>query len=393
MHMSDALISPVVGGVMLAVTTGLSAYSVRKIQQESDLRKIPLMGVMGAFVFAAQMINFSIPGTGSSGHIGGGLLLAVMLGPGGGFVALASILLIQALFFADGGLLAFGCNAFNLGFFTNYLAYPLIFLPILRRGWTTRRIWIASVLAAVAGLQLGAFSVVVQTVLSGKTELPFTAFILLMQPIHLAVGIIEGIVTAAVLSFVWKARPEIFAGQGTLQSLPAFHENESGMLRESAARLTVKRRSRSMRAVLAWLLAVTLIIGGVLSWYASSDPDGLEWSIQKITGKADLESDNAFHRILNTLRERLSFLPDYAPRTASNPDNPLEQKPSAGQEPAAAPGEPGEPSTPSPDPGTSLAGVAGGLMVLALVALIAFLAVLLKKKRKSVTPTEQRPVS
>ena len=119
MHMSDALISPVVGGVMLAVTAGLSAYSVRKIQQESDLRKIPLMGVMGAFVFAAQMINFSIPGTGSSGHIGGGLLLAVMLGPGGGFVALASILLIQALFFADGGLLALGCNAFNLGFFTN----------------------------------------------------------------------------------------------------------------------------------------------------------------------------------------------------------------------------------------------------------------------------------
>ena len=397
MHMSDALISPVVGGVMLAVTAGLSAYSVRKIQQESDLRKIPLMGVMGAFVFAAQMINFSIPGTGSSGHIGGGLLLAVMLGPGGGFVALASILLIQALFFADGGLLALGCNAFNLGFFTNYLAYPLIFLPILSRGWTTRRIWIASVLAAVAGLQLGAFSVVVQTVLSGKTELPFTAFVLLMQPIHLAVGIVEGIVTAAVLSFVWKARPEIFDNPGTTRLLPDLHEHESGTPRGSTVSQPAKRRSRSMRSLLAWLLAVALIIGGVLSWYASADPDGLEWSIQKITGEADLETDSAFHRTLNALRERLAFLPDYAPRDPSNPDNPLGQEPVAAPgepgEPVAAPGKPGEPSVPSPDPGTSLAGVAGGLMVLALVALIALLAVLLKKKRQSITPTEKRPVS
>lgn len=354
MHMSDALISPVVGGVMLAVTAGLSAYSVRKIQQESDLRKIPLMGVMGAFVFAAQMINFSIPGTGSSGHIGGGLLLAVMLGSGGGFVALASILLIQALFFADGGLLAFGCNAFNLGFWTNYLAYPLIFLPILRRGWTIRRIWIASVLASVAGLQLGAFSVVVQTVLAGKTELPFAAFVLLMQPIHLAIGIVEGIVSAAVLSFVWKARPEIFTSQDAQQLMPAFPDRDGDARQQDASSQPTRHRSRSMRTVLAWLLAATLLIGGALSWYASSNPDGLEWSILKITGEADLATDDALHRTL-----------------------------SEGAEPAA----------PSPDPGTSLAGVAGGLMVLVLIALIAGLAFLLKKRGKAGDPTEQRPTS
>lgn len=85
MHMADALISPAVGGTMLATTAGVAAYSIKKLQNEMDEKKIPLMGVMGAFVFAAQMINFSIPGTGSSGHLGGGMLLAILLGPYAGF--------------------------------------------------------------------------------------------------------------------------------------------------------------------------------------------------------------------------------------------------------------------------------------------------------------------
>jgi cobalt/nickel transport system permease protein len=81
MHMSDALLSPLVGGAMLAVTVGVAAYSAQKTQKDIDEKKVPLMGVMGAFVFAAQMINFTIPGTGSSGHLGGGMLLAILLGP------------------------------------------------------------------------------------------------------------------------------------------------------------------------------------------------------------------------------------------------------------------------------------------------------------------------
>ena len=75
------------------------------------------MGVLGAFIFAAQMINFTIPATGSSGHLGGGLILTILLGPYAAFLTIASVLMVQALFFADGGLLALGCNIFNLGFF------------------------------------------------------------------------------------------------------------------------------------------------------------------------------------------------------------------------------------------------------------------------------------
>lgn len=198
MHMSDALISPAVGATMYAATAAAAAYSARKLTSEADDKKVPLMGVLGAFVFAAQMINFSIPGTGSSGHLGGGLLLAALLGPHAGFLTMASILIIQALFFADGGLLALGANIINMGFFTCYVAYPLIFKRMSGDNITAKRITWASMASAIISLQLGAFGVVLETLFSGKTELPFGAFLLLMQPIHLAIGIVEGLVTAAV---------------------------------------------------------------------------------------------------------------------------------------------------------------------------------------------------
>jgi len=82
------------------------------------------MGVLGAFVFAAQMVSFAIPGTGSSGHLGGGLLLAILIGPSAAFPVMVSVPAVQALFFGDGGLLALGCNILNLGFFTSFVAFP-----------------------------------------------------------------------------------------------------------------------------------------------------------------------------------------------------------------------------------------------------------------------------
>ena len=106
MHMADALVVPAVAGTMYALSTGTAAYSIRRVRLEQDEKKIPVMGVMGAFVFAAQMINFTIPGTGSSGHLCGSMLLSAILGPFAGFLTMIGILLIQCLLFADGGLLA-----------------------------------------------------------------------------------------------------------------------------------------------------------------------------------------------------------------------------------------------------------------------------------------------
>jgi len=98
MHMPDALLSPTVGVVMWSATAAIATFSARKVQNQLDNKKIPLMGAIGAFVFAAQMINFAIPGTGSRGHLGGALLLAILLGPHAAFLTLASVLTVQASF-------------------------------------------------------------------------------------------------------------------------------------------------------------------------------------------------------------------------------------------------------------------------------------------------------
>ena len=124
MHMADGLISVNIGVIFMIISFIMIGFSIKKINQEYDDRKIPLMGVMGAFIFAAQMINFTIPGTGSSGHIGGGILLCLILGQYPAFLSLCSVLIIQCLFFGDGGLLALGCNIFNMFF--------RIILPMIR---------------------------------------------------------------------------------------------------------------------------------------------------------------------------------------------------------------------------------------------------------------------
>lgn len=130
MHMADGFISPTVGCTMWAASAAITTLCARKVRQEKEMRLVPLMGVLGAFIFACQMLNFTIPGTGSSGHLGGGLILAVLLGPYAGFLVMAAILTVQALFFADGGLLALGCNIFNMGFFSCLVAYPFIYRPL-----------------------------------------------------------------------------------------------------------------------------------------------------------------------------------------------------------------------------------------------------------------------
>ena len=212
MHMADALVSPAVAGTMYAASAAAAAYSVKKVKIDDLDKKIPVMGVMGAFVFAAQMINFTIPGTGSSGHLCGGMLLSAVLGPHAGFLTMIAVLAIQCLMFADGGLLALGCNVWNMAFYGCFVGGFLIWKAMTGRKMTRGRIMAASVIGCMAGLQLGAFSVTVETLLSGITELPFAVFLGMMQPIHLAIGFVEGLITAAVLMFVYEARPELLYG-------------------------------------------------------------------------------------------------------------------------------------------------------------------------------------
>jgi cobalt/nickel transport system permease protein len=330
MHMADALLSPSVGATFWAGTIGTIGYASRKLKNHLDDRKIPLMGVVGAFIFASQMINFTIPGTGSSGHLGGGMILAVLLGPHAAFLVMASVLTVQALFFADGGLLALGCNIWNLGIYPCFVAYPFVYRPLAGDGRSPRRILLASLASGIVGLQMGAFSVVLETLLSGRTALPFATFLLMMLPIHLAIGIVEGFVTAGVINFVRTVRPEI--------------------LDDSTASVPLAP-GISLRNVLIGFAALAIVTGGALSWFASSHPDGLEWAIAKVTGKGELHGeDHGVPAALRSVQEKTAFLPGYGFKPSPNEPKGTENAP----------------SWPAVDAGTSVSGLVGAVLVLGL---------------------------
>ncbi|MCL1893708.1 MAG: energy-coupling factor ABC transporter permease [Holophagaceae bacterium] len=329
--MADALLSPAVGTTMCAISASINVLAVNKIKREELCeKKIPIMAVLGAFVFATQMINFAIPGTGSSGHIGGGILLAALIGAFPALLSISAVLIIQCLFFADGGLLAIGCNIFNLGVIPCLVVYPLVFRSLVCKSTTTGRITFATIASAVIALQLGAFCVVLETLFSGITSLPFATFTLLMQPIHLAIGIVEGIVTAAILCFVYKFRPEIL--ESTIQ------------------RATINK-SIQTKWTLVILACATLLLGGIASLFVSSAPDGLEWAIWKTTGVTELEANGKVSEVATAIQDSTTIMPDYNFR------------------------EPGEGKA-----GKPLAGLLGGTMTLFLAGACAYTISAIKKR-------------
>lgn len=346
MHMADALISPAVGGTAWAATAGLIGYSSRKLKDGMEDRRIPLMAVLGAFIFAAQMINFTIPATGSSGHLGGGLILAILLGPYAGFLTMASVLVIQALFFADGGLLALGCNIINLGFFPCFVVYPLVYRKIVGDQPQKWMIVTGAMIGAVTALQLGSLAVVTETFLSGISELPFGTFALVMQPIHLAIGLVEGLATAVIILFVLKARPEIISG-----TFPA----------------TPNGGSLSLKGLAAAFLVAALITGAGLSWFASNHPDGLEWSVFHTAGVQEFpEPQSGIHRSASRFQEKTAILPGYSIKEEASEDMEETASKSAAWLPV--------------DMGTSLSGLVGSMLTLLLAGALWFL---LKRCRTS----------
>ena len=308
MHMADALLAPAVAATMYAASATAAGVSIHKLKKDDEPSKLPVMAVTSALVFAGQMINYTIPGTGSSGHMCGGMMLSALLGPYAGFLSMIVILAIQCLFFADGGLMALGANCWNMAFYGCFVGYFLIWRPIMNSKWFGEgksaergRIIAASIIGCVITLQLGAFSVVLETSLSGITELPFGAFCALMQPIHLAIGLVEGLITSAVLVFVHDSRPELLSGV-------ELSEGETA--------------KRSLKSVVSILAIVALVVGGGLSLMASSNPDGLEWAL---FGNADggystnmgLDEENfgvesSAAEKAESIQEKTSFLPDYA---------------------------------------------------------------------------------
>lgn len=273
--MSDALVSPAVAITTGMISATIIAVSIKKIQKDNDENIIPLMGVLGAFIFVAQMINFSIPGTGSSGHIIGGILLSSILGPWAGFLVLTSVLIIQCLIFSDGGLIALGCNILNMGIISCLVAYPLIFRPMIKFPASFGKIMTISILTCIVALELGAFAVSVETLASGITALPMNEFILFMLSIHFVIGTCEGIATGTFIYFIQKSQPQL---------------------------LNIKANNkRNFGKPIIILTLIIVILGSIAGIIASSLPDGLEWSISNVS-TTNLIPENIF---TNTL------IPDY----------------------------------------------------------------------------------
>jgi len=236
MHMASHLISGEVGAVMCAVSAAANVYAARKLGKD-DLRKLSVTAAAGAAVFAAQMLNFAIPGVGASGHIVGGILLSALVGGPMALLAMTAVILAQCVFFADGGLLALGCNVFNMGVIPCLLVWPIL-QKISKKDvkpWQSGGI---AAFAAIISIQLGAFCVAVQTAVSGT--MPFGTFLSHIMPVHLAIGLAEGAITAVIIAFA---------------------------------------RKTPIRKPIAVLTAAALIAGFGLSRFASEKPDGLEWSI------------------------------------------------------------------------------------------------------------------
>ena len=207
MHIGSGFLSPPVWGTMAAASGAALAASLAIAGRRLDERKVPLMGVMGAFVFAAQMVNFPVL-AGTSGHLGGGFLLGVLLGAPLGIIVMASILVVQSLVFQDGGIEALGANIFVMG------VIPCLLGAAVRRLWMrpkTRLLGdVVTFVGGTVAVLAGATGVVLLLAWSGS--LPGSVTLAhafgVMNFVHLVIGIVEGLVSVAVIRFVLAARRE-----------------------------------------------------------------------------------------------------------------------------------------------------------------------------------------
>lgn len=204
MHIPDGFLSPPVWLGAYAVSAGAVGVAVRSANRDLDDVKIPLMGVMGAFVFAAQMVNFPIP-FGTSGHLTGTILLMVLLGSQPALLAMTCILIVQCFLFADGGLSALGANVLNLAII------PVVVGHFLYRGLRRGLGWRAAVaITAWATVVISAMAVALEGAASGTW--PLRLSLILMCGVHSFIGVVEAVITVAVLTFVARARHDLAPG-------------------------------------------------------------------------------------------------------------------------------------------------------------------------------------
>ncbi|MGK7938713.1 MAG: cobalt transporter CbiM [Crocosphaera sp.] len=211
LHIPDGFLSPSVSLFCWVITLVLIAIALKKVQKNYQERTVPLMGVCAAFIFAAQMINFPIPG-GTSGHLVGGTLAGILLGPWAGTLVVTVVFIVQAVLFQDGGLTVLGANILNMGLlgtFCGYYLYKSLRFALGRRSWTSMAI--ATGVASWSSVLIAAITTALQLALSGTV--PLLVSMIAMVSWHVVIGIGEAIITVIAVGFVWRSRPDLIYDQ------------------------------------------------------------------------------------------------------------------------------------------------------------------------------------
>jgi len=220
MHIPDGYLSPATCGIMYAVAVPLWARAITVIRRTFNDRSLPLLAILSAFSFIIMMFNLPVPG-GTTAHAVGGVLMAILLGPWAAFIGESIALVVQALFFGDGGITAIGANCFNMGFVLTFTGYFFYWIISRNSALNSRRRWIAAAVGGYAGINAAAFMVAIELGIqpyffhtSGGVPLycPYglNQTIPAMVIAHLFIGLIEAAITAAVVVFLGKYHPEVF---------------------------------------------------------------------------------------------------------------------------------------------------------------------------------------
>lgn len=258
MHAPDGFLEPGVAIVTALISAAVFGLALWHASRELDDKQVPLAGIAAAFIFAAQMFNFPVA-SGTTGHLLGGALAAILLGPWVGTLAVGVVVVVQALLFADGGLTALGYNVLNMAIvpaFGGWAAYKLLrrVLPANAGGVIG-----ASGLAAGLSVVLSAMAFSIEWLFGASAPIPFDTVFGAMVGVHVLIGIGEGVLSALVIGAVLAARPDLVAGA---RDLPA---------ERLVGRPRVSGRTFWIGGVLA-----ALFVAAVVSQFAFDDPDGLE---------------------------------------------------------------------------------------------------------------------
>ncbi len=208
MHIPDGFLSPPVFISAWAVALGTLSYAFKKVKESMKDKTVPLMGVMAAFIFAAQMLNFPVLG-GTSGHLLGGVLAAVTLGPYAGAIVLSLVLIVQCLIFQDGGLTALGANIFNMAIVGTILSY--YFYTLLKKSFFRNNILPAVFIASWFSVVIAASACAFELAASGIS--PLNIALPAMLFVHIFIGTGEAVITTLVISFILKVRPDLVYGR------------------------------------------------------------------------------------------------------------------------------------------------------------------------------------